>query len=155
MWSQLHSAWPDEVFFISWNREMKENFFFQCFASLSFSDFERKWFLVILQAWLRQACQKFVVHVQTKIFTNKFFGRLISFSSLPEIQQNFFRVLTRKNRQGCHNCIIHVHRNVFRKVIFLSKSSNFFSWFSESELQMFRLSEKIFCYRCQDCIFRC
>ena len=109
-------------FFLFLERGKWRKTFFQSFASLSFSDFERKRFLVFLQAWLRQACQKFVVHVQTKIFTNKFFGRLISFSSFPEIQQNFFRVLTRKNRQGCHNCIIHVHRNIFRKIIFLSKS---------------------------------
>ena len=37
----------------------------------------------------------------------------------------------------------------FRKV------QSFFSWFSESELQMCGLSEKIICYRCQDCILRC
>ena len=63
----------------------------------------RKRFSVLLAAWLRQACQKFVVHVQTKIFTKKFFGRLIIFSSFPEIQQKIFRVLTRKFRLSGHN----------------------------------------------------
>ena len=79
-----------------------------------------------MQSWLRQACQKFVVHVQTKIFANKFFGRLINFSSFPEIQQKFFRVLTTKFQQGGHNCCILVHRNIFRKVNFLSICSKFF-----------------------------
>ena len=147
---------PRWIFFNFWKREMKENlFFFENFASLWFSDFERKRSLVLLQAWLRQACQKFVVHVQMKIFTNKFFGTLIIFSSFLEIQQNFFRILTRNFRQGGHNCILHVHRNLFRKVIFLSNSLNFFSWFSESELNISGLSEKIVCYRCQNCILRC
>ena len=118
-----------------WRKEVKENLFFsENFALLSTSNFERKKSLILLQASLRQACQNFVVHVQTKIFTNNFFGRLINFSSFPEIQQKFFRVLTRKFLQGGHNFIIHVHRNIFRKVIFLSKSSMFFPWFSESEL---------------------
>ena len=59
--------------------------------------------LVLLHAWLRQACQKIVVHVQTNFFTNKFFGKLINFSSFPGIRQKLFRVLTRKFRQGGHN----------------------------------------------------
>ena len=106
---------------------MKENlFFFENFALLLFSNFEPKRSLVLLQARLRQACQKFVVHVQRKIFTNQFFGKLINFSSIPEIQQNFFRVLTRNFRQGVHNCIIHVHRNILRNFIILSKNSSFF-----------------------------
>ena len=121
----LHAMWS--FFFNSWRREKKENlFFFETFASLSLSDFKQKRYLVLLQAWLRQACQKFVVHVQTKIFANKFFGRLINFSSFPEIQQKFFRVLTTKFRQGGHNCFILVHRNIFRKVNFLSICSKFF-----------------------------
>ena len=91
-------------FFNFWRREMKEKILlFENFALLSFSGFERKRSFVLLQAWLRRACQKFVVHVQTKIFTNKFFGRLFNFSSFLEIQQKFFRDLTRKIRQGGHN----------------------------------------------------
>ena len=88
-----------------WRREMKEKLllFEKNFALLSFSDFERKRSLVLLQAWLRQACQKFVVHVQTKILTKILFGRLFIFSSIPEIQPKFFRVLTRNFRQGGHN----------------------------------------------------
>ena len=93
-----------KFFFKFLRREMKENLLlFENFALLSFSDFERKRFLVLLQAWLRQVCQKFVVLVQTKILTKKFFGRLYSFSSFPEVQQNFFSVLTRKFRQGGHD----------------------------------------------------
>ena len=97
--------WVPRWSFFYFLKERKEgkNIFFENFALLSFSDFERKRSLVLLQAWLRQACQKFVVHVQTKIFTKKFSGRLIIFSSFPEIQQKFFRVLTRKFRQGGHN----------------------------------------------------
>ena len=112
-----------KIFLFFWRNELKERitFFEQNCIAILLGLWEKK-ILRVFAAWLRQACQNFVIPVQTKIFTNKFFGRLISFSSFPEIQQNFFRVLTRKNRQGCHNCIIHVHRNIFRKIIFLSKS---------------------------------
>ena len=93
-----------KFFFNFWRREMKEKLLlFENCALLSFSDFERKTSLVLLQAWLRQACQKIVVHVQTKFFTKKFFGRLINFSSFPELQQKVFRILTRIFRQGGHN----------------------------------------------------
>ena len=111
--------------------------------------------LVLLKAWLRQACQKIVVHVQTKFFTKKFFESLINFSSFPELQQKFFRIWRENFGRVVTTTFIHVHRNIFREVVFLSKSSKFFSWFSESELQMCGLSEKIICYRCQDCILRC
>ena len=114
-------------FFVFLKERMKENFFFEKFALLLFSNFEPKRSLVILQASLRQACQKLVVHVQTKVYTNQFFGRLINFSSFPEIQQIFFRVLTRNFRQGGHNCIMHVHRNILRNFFILSKNSWFFS----------------------------
>ena len=133
--SQLDSAYPDEDFLFFWRQELKEKLLFSKKNALpSFWDFAINRFSVFLAALLWQACQNFVVHVQTKIFTNNFFGMLTNFSSFPEIQQKFFRVLTTKFRQGGHNCIIHVHRNIFRKVIFLSKSSMFFPWFTESEL---------------------
>ena len=83
---------------------MKEKILlFENFALLSFSDFERKRSLVLLQAWLRQASQKFVVHVQTKFFTKKFFESRINFSSFPELQPKVFRILKRKFRQSVHN----------------------------------------------------
>ena len=44
---------------------------------------------------------------------------------------------------------------IFGKLFSFRKVQSFFSWFSESELQMFGLSKKIICYRCQDCILRC
>ena len=92
-----------KFFFNFWKREKKEKLLlFENCALLSFPDFERKRSVVLLQAWLRQACQKFVVLVQTEILTKKFFVRLNIFSSFPKIQQYFFRVLTRKFRQGGH-----------------------------------------------------
>ena len=78
-------------------------------------------FFVFLPTVLRQACQKFIVHVQMNIFTNRFLGNLASFSSFPEFEQKVFGVSTRKFRQGRHNCILHVHRNILRKVIFFEK----------------------------------
>ena len=78
-------------------------------------------FFVLLPTVLRQACQKFIVHVQMNIFTNRFLGNLASFSSFPEFEQKVFGVSTRKFRQGRHNCILHVHRNILRKVIFFEK----------------------------------
>ena len=63
--------------------------------------------------------------------------------------------MTRIIRQCGHNCILHIHRHFLRKVIFPSKNSSYFSWFSESELQICGFLEKSFCYRCQNCILRC
>ena len=103
-WSQPHSACPDEVFFNFWRREMKEKLLpFENFALLSFSDFERKRSLVLLQAWLRRLVKKSWYMFRRRFFTKKVFGRPINFSSFPEMQQNFFKVLTRKFRQGGHN----------------------------------------------------
>ena len=73
-----------------------------------------------------QACQKIVVHVQTKIFTKNIFGGLIIFSSFPEIQQNFSEFWREIFGRVVTTTFIHVHRNILRKVIFLSKSSKFF-----------------------------
>ena len=49
----------------------------------------------------------------------------MNFSTILELQQKVFRVLTRSFRQRGHNCILHVHRNILRKFIFLSKNSFF------------------------------
>ena len=58
-WSQLDSAYPDENFFLK--EGLKEELLFsKKIALLSFWDFERKRFSVILAAWLRQACLNFV-----------------------------------------------------------------------------------------------
>ena len=93
-----------KFFFNFWRREMKENkLLFENFAFLSFSDFERKRSLVLLQAWLRQSCQNLFVHVQTNILRKKrFFGKFDFFhhfrsSSIKysEFWQKFFgRVVT-------------------------------------------------------------
>ena len=42
-------------------------------------------FFFFLPTKLRQACQNFVVFVQTIILTNKFFGKLVKFSSFPKL----------------------------------------------------------------------
>ena len=68
-----------------------------------FQTFNEKYTHCPLQAWLRQACQKMVVHVQSNIFTNRFFAQLIFFSSFPEFQQKVFNVLTRNFWQDGHN----------------------------------------------------
>ena len=53
------------------------------------------WFLLTK---LRQACQNFVFFVQTIIFTNSFFGKLVKFSSFPKFsriwREIFGRVVT-------------------------------------------------------------
>ena len=97
---------------------------------------------------LRQACRNFIVHVRMNVFTNRFLGILISFSSFPELEQKVFRVLTRKFWQGGHNCILHVHRNTLKKVIFLS--TDFFSILEEGRKwgKIF-FSKKLHCYHFQ------
>ena len=103
-----------KFFFIFWKREVKEKILlFENFALLSFSDFERKRSLVLLQAWLRQACQKFVVHVQTKIFAKNFSGRLTIFSSIPEIQQKFFQSFNEKISAGCSQLLLYMYMGTF------------------------------------------
>ena len=69
--------------------------------------FEKLWIQVLrnlgesflfLPTKLRQACQNFVVFVQTIILTNRFFGKLVKFSSFPKFsgiwRENFGRVVT-------------------------------------------------------------
>ena len=48
-------------------------------------------FFVFLPTMLRQAWQISIVHVQTNNLTNKFFGKLIIFSSFPDFEQNFLK----------------------------------------------------------------
>ena len=78
---------------------------------------------------LRQAREIFIVHVQVNISTNSFFGQVVNFSTILELQQNVFRVLTRSFRQRGHNCIVHVHRNILRKFFSFRKNHNFFRRF--------------------------
>ena len=85
-------------------------------------------FFVFLPTMLRQACQNFIVHVQTNNLTNRFFGKFIIFSSFPDFEQKLFRSLTRFFWQGCHNCILRVQMKIFstfegrkREKIFFSK----------------------------------
>ena len=66
---------------MNWRRELLSS---KKIALLSFWDFERKIFSTFA-GMVTQACQKIVVHVQTKIFTKKIFAELIIFSSFPEI----------------------------------------------------------------------
>ena len=47
---------------------------------------------VFLPTMLRQACQNIIVHVQTNILTNRFFGKLINFSSFPDFEQKFSEI---------------------------------------------------------------
>ena len=55
-------------------------------------------FFLFLATNLRQACQNFVVFVQTIILTNRFFGKLVKFSSFPKVsgiwREIFGRVVT-------------------------------------------------------------
>ena len=123
---------------------MKEKLFlFENFALLSFSDFERKRSLVLLQAWLRQACQKFVVHVQTKIFTMKFRGGLNIFPHFQKSSKKFSEFWRENFGRVVTTTFIHVHTNIFRKVIFLSKSSKFsFMVFGISAANVWTLRKK-------------
>ena len=87
-----------KFFFNFWRRKMKENkLLFENFAFLSFSDFERKRSLVLLQAWLRQSCQNLFVHFQTNILRrNRFFGKFFfhhfrsSSKRFSEFSREFF-----------------------------------------------------------------
>ena len=106
---------------------MKESlFFFETFALLFFQTLRGKDLQYFCRHGYGKLVRKSLYMFRRRFLQIKFSGRLINFSSIPEIQQKFFRVLTRKFRQGCQNCIIHVHRNIFRKVVFLSSSSKFF-----------------------------
>ena len=137
-------SWSFFLKFFGGGKRRKIYFFLKISHCYQFQTLSEKRSVILLHAWLRQACQKFVVHVQTKIFKNKFFRRLISFSSFFEIQQKNFRVLTRKIRQCGHNCIIHVHRNIFRKVSFLSKSSVFSRGFRNLSCKCVNSQRKVF-----------
>ena len=68
-----------------------------------------------------------------------------NFFILTGIRAKVFTVLTRNIWMGGHNCILHVHRHFLRKVIFLSRNSYIFSWFSESELRICGFLENFFC----------
>ena len=95
-------------------------------------------FFVFLATKLRQACHNFIVHVRTNILrrSNFVWEKCTIYSSFPEFEQIIFGRVVK--------CFLHLHRNNLRKVIFLSKNSSFFSWFSESELQICGFLEKHF-----------
>ena len=102
--SQLCSACPDEDFFSLFEGRKREKFFFSkklhCYLFQTLNEKDPQ---CLLQAWLGQACQKIVVQVQTNIFANRFFAKLIIFSSFQEFQQKVFNALTRNFWQDCHN----------------------------------------------------
>ena len=91
-----------------------------------FQTLSEKTSLVLLQAWLRQASQKIVVHVQTKILQINFLEGLLIFPHFRKSSKNFSEFRRENFGRVVTTTFIHVHRNIFRKVIFLSKSSKFF-----------------------------
>ena len=78
-----------KIFFIFWRKEKREIFLFEKVALLSFSDFERRRSSVLLQAWLRQAYQKIVVHVETNFFTGRFLESLSFFRHFRNSSKKF------------------------------------------------------------------
>ena len=116
-----------KFFFNFWRREMKEKILlFEKFALLSFSDFERKRSFVLLQAWLRQACQKFVDMFRRRFLQINFLEGLLYFPHFRKSSKNFSEFWRQNFGRVVTTTFIHVHRKIFRKVIFLSKSSMFF-----------------------------
>ena len=79
-----------KIFFTFWRKEKREIFLFEKVALLSFSDFERRRSSVLLQVWLRQAYQNIVVHVETNIFTDRFFWKVYHFFGISGIPAKSF-----------------------------------------------------------------
>ena len=145
-----------KFFFNFWRREMKEKLLlFENCALLSYSDFERKTSLVLLQAWLRQACQKFVDMFRRRLLQINFSEGLLFFPHFQNSSKKFSEFWREYFGRVVTTTFIHVHKYVFGKLFSFRKVQIFLSWFSESQLQMCGLSEKIICYRCQDRILRC
>ena len=100
--------------------------FFENFAMLSFSGFERKRSLVLLQAWLRQACKNSLYMLRRRFLQKNFLESLLLFPHFRKSSKNFSEFWRENFGRVVTNTLIHVPRNTFRKVIFLSKSSKFF-----------------------------
>ena len=114
-----------KIFFNFWRKEMREIFFPEKIALLSFSDFEHRRSSVLLQALLLQACQKLDVHVQTNIFTDRVFGKLIIFSSFSGIPAKSFQSFDENVLTGwsqLRSTCTDVQKHNFRENIFLSKN---------------------------------
>ena len=146
--SQLQSACPHEDF-SQFLKEGNEGIFFskklQCYH---FQTLKEKDPQCPLQAWLRQACQKIVVHVQTNIFTNRFFLQSLSFfphfpnSSKKfsmfwqELFEIFDRMVTTK---------FYMYRStIWRKIFFFRKIHNFSRHWLECERHICSFSDKTF-----------
>ena len=80
-----------KIFFNFWRKEKREIFLFEKVALLSFSDFERTSSSVLLQVCLRQAYQNIVVHVETNIFTDRFFWKVYHFFGISGIPAKSFQ----------------------------------------------------------------
>ena len=82
--------------------------------------------LVLLQAWLRRLVKKSWYMFRRKFLQRKFLEGLFYFPHL-QIFSKIFSEFRRKNfGRVVTTTFIHVHRHIFRKVILLSKSSEFF-----------------------------
>ena len=90
--SQLHSACPDEDFFSLFEGRKREKVFFSkklhCYLFQTLNEKDPQ---CLLQAWLGQACQKFVVQVQTNIFANRFFWKAYQFFVISGIPAKSFQ----------------------------------------------------------------
>ena len=93
-------------------------------------------FFVFLPTMLRQACQNIIVHVHTNIFTNRFFGKLINFSSFPDFEQK----------------LSEIWREFFGTVVttaFCVSGSKLFFNFRRKEMREKNFSKKSHCYHFQ------
>ena len=136
-----------KIFLFFWRNELKERitFFEQNCIAILLGLWEKK-ILRVFAAWLRQACQNFVIPVQTNILTNNFSGNLIRFSQFLEFHQKFFRILTKNFRQCGHNCILRaqmkfflfLERGKWKKTFFFKVSHRYhFQTLSENDFQYF------------------
>ena len=110
----------------------------------------------LLQAWLGQACQKFVVQVQTNIFANRFFWKAYQFfviSGIPAKNLQSFdeNVLTgwSQLRSTCTEAQYEEKQFSFEKFI------NFFVIFWNLNGKSVGILEELFWCVCRNCILRC
>ena len=103
-WSQPHSACPDEIFFyfLKERNEGKNTSFWKLRIAIIFKLWAKNIFSTFA-GMVTAGLSKNRCTCSDEDFYNEISRRALYFSSFPEIQQKFFRVLTRKFRQGGHN----------------------------------------------------
>ena len=127
-----------------WRREVKENFFFENFALLSLSDFERKRSLILLQASLRQACQISLYMFRRRFLQKIFLEGLLIF---PPFQKSckIFSEFWRENFGSVVTTSLYMYIGTFLGKLFsFRKVQCFFRGFRNLSCQSVVCKRKLF-----------